>query len=232
MAGNSPVLLILGSGPNIGTAVGKAFADKGYRVAFASRRADSEKSTAEEVHMKVDLAVPTSIAEVFSKVKEALGIPSVVVYNASGGTMDNPQKSLGVPLDAFMNNLNLNVNSVYAAMQSALEGFAELDSCASKTFIMTGNALNKAVFPPMLSLGVGKTAAAHLIEYAAKSYAITGYKFYYADQRDEDGSPAWFGIDGEAHAKYYLKLAEGKSQGIWDQTFTPQEGYKVFSRYI
>ena len=40
------------------------------------------------------------------------------------------------------------------------------------------------------------------------------------------------GIDGEATAKHYLKLSEGKSQGIWQQTFTPEAGYKQFSRVI
>ena len=37
------------------------------------------------------------------------------------------------------------------------------------------------------------------------------------------------GIDGEAHGKLYVELAEGKSQGPWQQTFVKGVGYKAFS---
>ena len=35
-------------------------------------------------------------------------------------------------------------------------------------------------------------------------------------------------IDGAAHAELYLQLAEGKSQGPWQQTFVKGIGYKHF----
>lgn len=37
MASTTPVILILGSGPNIGQHLAQAFAAKGYKVALASR---------------------------------------------------------------------------------------------------------------------------------------------------------------------------------------------------
>ena len=39
------------------------------------------------------------------------------------------------------------------------------------------------------------------------------YRFYYADERQPDGAPAYGAIDGPAHAEYYTQLAEGTSQG-------------------
>lgn len=42
MASASPVILILGSGPNIGQHVAQAFATKGYSVALASRTVTEE----------------------------------------------------------------------------------------------------------------------------------------------------------------------------------------------
>lgn len=54
------------------------------------------------------------------------------------------------------------------------------------------------------------------------------YRFYYADERKANGSPASMDIDGEAHAKHYVELAEGKSQGPWLQTFVKGVGYKKF----
>ena len=57
---------------------------------------------------------------------------------------------------------------------------------------------------------------------------LTGIRFYYADERKADGSPAYFDISGEAHAELYVQLAESKSQGPWQQTFVKGTGYKHF----
>lgn len=77
----SKVVLILGSGPNIGQSLAQAFKAKGYKVAVTSRKAKSEDSTTDQLHISSDLSNPNSVIEVFSKVKAAFGIPSVVVYN-------------------------------------------------------------------------------------------------------------------------------------------------------
>jgi hypothetical protein len=69
---------------------------------------------------------------------------------------------------------------------------------------------------PLLSIGAGKSATAHIIQSAAAAYKdrgfryvfladdedygkLTGCRFYYADERKVDGSAAYFDIDGEAH---------------------------------
>lgn len=81
MVNTSPVILILGSGPNIGKHVAKAFAAKGYKVALASRSLKEADSTADQVNISSDFSDPESIIKTFSKVKSLLGLPSVVVYN-------------------------------------------------------------------------------------------------------------------------------------------------------
>ncbi len=53
-------------------------------------------------------------------------------------------------------------------------------------------------------------------------------RFYYADERNADGSPAYGALDGRAHGEFYTKLAEGTSQGPWQQTFVKDFGYKKF----
>lgn len=53
-------------------------------------------------------------------------------------------------------------------------------------------------------------------------------RFYYADQRLEDGTPMWDGPDGEGHAKLYLELAEAEETRPWQQTFVVGKGYKQF----
>ena len=81
MAQIPPVILILGAGPNIGQSVGRAFAERGYRVALAARKASDAHNTANEIHIKSDFTDPGAVVNAFSTVKSSLGIPSVVVYN-------------------------------------------------------------------------------------------------------------------------------------------------------
>ena len=80
MPSTSPVILILGSGPNIGRHVAQAFSAKGYKVALASRRL-KEESTTDQVSISSDLSDPDAVIGVFAKVKASLGLPSVVIYN-------------------------------------------------------------------------------------------------------------------------------------------------------
>jgi hypothetical protein len=57
---------------------------------------------------------------------------------------------------------------------------------------------------------------------------LTLFRFYYGDERKADGSAVYSAVNGEAHAKHYVELAEGKSQGPWQQTFVKGVGYKKF----
>ncbi|KAJ5319296.1 hypothetical protein MYU51_013483 [Penicillium brevicompactum] len=228
MSAQSPVILILGAGPNIGINVARVFAAKGYKVALASRSLKDQESTVDQLNIHSDLSNPDSVVDAFSKVKTALGTPSVVVYNAAALTRADGENPLSLPLSDFTRDLNVNTTSAFVAAQQAVLAFQELPPSASKTFIYTGNMLNTTVIPPLLDLGVGKSATAHVIQTAATSYSDRGFKFYYADERKADGSitPQ---IDGEAHAELYAQLAEGKSQGPWQQTFVKGSGYKKFA---
>lgn len=89
----SPVLLILGSGSNIGQHVARAFAAKGYKVALASRSLKEEGSTVDQVNISSDLSNPESVIGVFSKVKASLGLPSVVIYNGKNVSLSQYLKT-------------------------------------------------------------------------------------------------------------------------------------------
>lgn len=76
-----PILLILGAGPNIGQAVARIFASKGYKVALASRSQKEVDSTENHLHISCDFSSTSSVINAFNTVKKVFGIPSVVVYN-------------------------------------------------------------------------------------------------------------------------------------------------------
>lgn len=81
MPGKSPVILILGAGPNIGQSVAQTFASKGYKVALAARSVKEADSTTNQLNIRSDFANSDDVVNAFTKVKKALGVPSVVVYN-------------------------------------------------------------------------------------------------------------------------------------------------------
>lgn len=84
---------------------------------------------------------------------------------------------LALPLADFTKDLHVNTTSAFAAAQQAVLGFEQLPASASRTFIYTGNALNTTTMGPLLDLGVGKSATAHIIESAAAAYKDRGYKY-------------------------------------------------------
>ena len=196
MASIPKVVLILGSGANVGQSVTKAFVAKGYKVASASRSAKEDASSSDVTNITADLSDPGSVAQVFSKVKSSLGTPSVVVYNGTSrynkaiNYHDNwhfaiaasvfpvdGKDPLSLTLADLKSSLDINTLSAYSAAQEARKGFEELPDSSSRTFIYTGNLLNTAVMPALLDLGVGKSATAHIVQAAATAYADRGFKY-------------------------------------------------------
>ncbi|OAA75992.1 NAD(P)-binding domain protein [Akanthomyces lecanii RCEF 1005] len=227
MPSTSPVVLILGAGPNIGKALARTFAAGGYKVALAARSLKETDSTDTQLNITSDFSKTDDVVNAFAKVKKAFGIPSVVIYNCSANTFTSADDPLAIPLADFRAERTINIDSAFVAAQQAVLGFEQLPSSAARTFIYTGNVTNVAILPKMLSSGVGKSGAAHMIWAASAGYKDRGYKFYYADERKEDGSPK-YRIDGDAHAKLYWELAHADAQGPWMQTFVTGVGYKNF----
>lgn len=93
MPGRSPVILILGAGPNIGQAVARTFASKGYKVALASRSLVESDSTDNQLNIASDFAKSDDVVNAFKKVNQVFGIPSVVVYNGKPWYLKMPLKS-------------------------------------------------------------------------------------------------------------------------------------------
>lgn len=92
MAIKSPVVLILGAGPNIGQSVARMFASKGYKVGLAARSLKEADSTDNQLNIPSDFSKTDDVVNAFAQVKKAFGIPSVVVYNGkpSSPTASSP----------------------------------------------------------------------------------------------------------------------------------------------
>ena len=84
---------------------------------------------------------------------------------------------LALTLSDFNNDITINTAGLLVAGRRATQGFQKLPSDVLKTFIYTGNFLNTEKTMPMLvSLGIGKSASAHLIAAASAGYRKEGYR--------------------------------------------------------
>lgn len=133
----------------------------------------------------------------------------------------------------------VNVLSAYEAARLAVEAWQGtappvLDKDQqTPAFIYTGNMMNTLVMPATHSLGMGKNAAAYFIEAAAMAYKGK-YRFYYADERLDNGDSPMADIDGPAHGVEFWDLVHGVAekgiakgkQGEWDWTFVKGKGYQ------
>ncbi|OQU97021.1 hypothetical protein CLAIMM_03026 [Cladophialophora immunda] len=230
--GSTPVAFILGYGPGIGAAVARKFANNGYKVAVASRSGSNTRTTEGFLSLKADFTKPDSIPALFTTVKnEFHAAPEVVVYNAAVRTPPPVKDSIfSTPAEAVLSDLNVNTTSPYVAAQQAVTGWATLPKEAKKTFIYTGNILNVSVVPSpaMMTLGMGKSASAYWVELADQLYSTQGFRFFYADERYDDGALKGGAIDGDAHADFYAKLAAHEGSVPWHATFVKDKGYVGF----
>ena len=76
---------------------------------------------------------------------------------------------------ALQADYDANVVSAYVAARLAVDSFNHVNA-GPGTYIYTGNKLNFIVVPPLLSLGIGKAGAAHMIHYLAEEYKDQGHK--------------------------------------------------------
>lgn len=98
------------------------------------------------------------------------------IFLAAAVTPQSAQTPLAVPLKDFTRDLTVNTTSAFVAAQQAIASFEELPNSASRTFIYTGNLTNISPVAALLTLNVGKSATASIIQVAAESYKDKGFK--------------------------------------------------------
>jgi NAD(P)-dependent dehydrogenase (short-subunit alcohol dehydrogenase family) len=193
---SKPIAFIIGAGKRIGAGAADVLQSKGYRVALAARSLKPEDSTSDRLHVPVDLSNVESITPAFVSLRKQWGEPSVIFYNGMYSHLKTPNKSwlflthitaaavhFASPSDPFTpsiaefsQDLTINTISLYAAIKESLVSFDALPDSSPKTFLYTGNILNVKPQPAFTTLGVGKTASAHIIELAAGAYGEKGYE--------------------------------------------------------
>src|SRR5208282_5358492 len=96
MAQNKPVAVVTGVGPGLGAALARRFA-KEYVVAIIARSGGYLKSLAGEItsaggqalDVPADVGDRGQIGAAFKQIRERLGDPEVLLYNAGAGSWGN-----------------------------------------------------------------------------------------------------------------------------------------------
>ena len=232
-----PIILSLGSGSNTGASTISLFTSHSFLVAAVSRSCQTGLSTTNTsvLNIAANLSDPSCVPSIFTTIKQHWGAPpSVVVYNPASRTLCPPDNPLaGFGLNQFKYDTDVNVTTAIAAAQHAIEGFDALPQSHLKTLIYTGNKLPRIPSPQVLTFGMHKSAVAHMIwdlshAYHQKNKQGEGYKFYFTDQRFEDGSPAREQMLGEVAADMMLELVRDAKQREWYHTAVKGKGYVDF----
>ncbi|KAH8810948.1 short-chain dehydrogenase/reductase SDR [Xylogone sp. PMI_703] len=228
-----PIVVIFGSGANIGAAVTKKFVEAGYRVCCVSRSAPAMPSDDGNVlSVQADLSKPAEVPPVFQIIKSHWGsdaFPHIIIWNA-GRRTSTPDKSnlFSVPTEDLITDFTIANAAPWAAANEAIKHWT---SNVRGVFIYNGNIMGKAVFPhpDYTTLGVGKRAAAYWLDAADATYKQKGWRFYFADERTPEGRPVGSVPGAESHARMFLELAKGeKNEKLpWYLTFSQGE-YKEF----
>ncbi len=96
--------LIVGAGPGLGAALGRAFAQDGMRVALAARSEDRIAALAREIDgaraYGCDAGDADSVAELFAAVESDLSAPRCVVFNAGSFAVESVLETTAQDLTA------------------------------------------------------------------------------------------------------------------------------------
>jgi hypothetical protein len=78
---------------------------------------------------------------------------------------------------AIAKELRVNTVSLYAVAQLAIAGWSGLEPSIPKILIYTGNPLPWINMPPLVSLALGKSASATIIQSLAATYGKNGKRW-------------------------------------------------------
>jgi NAD(P)-dependent dehydrogenase (short-subunit alcohol dehydrogenase family) len=96
-----PVCAVVGVGEGNGAALARAFAQTGLAVALLARRTDFTGQLAGSLPdaraYACDASDPAMVAEAFARIREELGDPTTLIYNAGPGVWGTSRASASTP---------------------------------------------------------------------------------------------------------------------------------------
>jgi NAD(P)-dependent dehydrogenase (short-subunit alcohol dehydrogenase family) len=219
--------LIVGTGAGISASLVRQLASAGLKVAASARDTDKLKDLADETGtelFRADATDPSAVEQLFAEVEERIGIPEVVVYNASGRVrgsivdLDPEEVRRAIEVSAF---------GGFLVVQQAAKRLRPLGSGA---ILLTGATASVKGFPQSSAFAIGKFGLRGLAQSAARELAPHGIHVAHfvidggvrsANRPDPADRPDST-LDPDAIAQSYVAvLAQPRSAWSWEVELRP-----------
>jgi NAD(P)-dependent dehydrogenase (short-subunit alcohol dehydrogenase family) len=219
--------LIVGTGPGIGASVARALAGAGVKVAVAARNPDRLSSLAQEiggVAFPVDAADPASVAALFDAAEAAIGVPEIVLFNASG-RVRGPVTDIDPEL--VRHAIEISAFGGFLVLQQAAKRLAPLGRGA---ILLTGATASVKGFANSSAFAIGKFGLRGLAQSAARELAPKGIHVAHfvidggvrSTLRPDPAEAPDSTLDPDAIAQAYLSvLAQHRSAWSWEVELRP-----------
>jgi NAD(P)-dependent dehydrogenase (short-subunit alcohol dehydrogenase family) len=180
-----PVAAVLGVGPGLGAALARRFA-QGYAVAINARNAEYLRALAGELkaaggqvlEVPADIGDRTQVEAAFKLIREQLGPPKVLLYNAGSGTWGTVTE---ITPEQYETAWRVNA---YGAFLSAKAVAPEMIARSRGVMLFTGATAGMKAGPKSVAFGPAKFAMRGLAQALARDLGPKGIHV------------AWINIDG------------------------------------
>jgi NAD(P)-dependent dehydrogenase (short-subunit alcohol dehydrogenase family) len=223
----SDIALIVGAGKGLSASLARACAKRGMTVALAARNTEKLAALAAETGAKAyacDAAQPPAVQALFRAIESELGVPTLVVYNASARV-----RGPFVEIDPA---------GVAKALEvSAFGGFLVAQEAAKRmlvrergSILFTGASASVKGYPQSASFAMGKFALRGLAQSMARELAPGGVHVAHfvidggirqpGDARADRGADGF--LDPDAIAQTYLFVHDQpRSAWTWEVELRP-----------
>ncbi len=172
----SRVAAVLGVGPGLGEAVSRRFSAEGFAVAVMARgrpdllrvRGEIEQAGGRALDVTCDASEPASVAGAFQRVRDELGDPEVLVYNAGAFTLGGV---LELPVEGFESTWRVNCLGGFLAAREVLPSMVER---RRGTMIFTGATSSLRAGARYAAFAVGKFGLRALAHSMAREVGPRG----------------------------------------------------------
>lgn len=166
-------VFVLGAGPGIGAAVARRFAADGFAVGLLARSAATVDAVAADLPgatatATADVADEAGLRAALDELVDALGVPTVLVYNAGVIRADEPES-----LDAATLLATHAVN-VGGALTAAAALLPRMAAAGGGRYLLTAGMPEP--LPQLTSLSLGKAGLRALAELLDRRYAPDGVR--------------------------------------------------------
>jgi len=180
-----PVAAVVGVGPGLGAALARRFAQK-YAVAIIARKAEYLKSLAAELgatgaqilEVPADIGDRAQVEAAFTLIRERLGPPEVLLYNAGSGMFGT---ITDITPEQYEDSWRVNA---YGAFLSAKAVVPDLIARGRGVILFTGATAGVKAGPKSVAFGPAKFALRGLTQSLAR------------DLGPKDIHVAWINVDG------------------------------------